>query len=80
MRVEGIEIQVLTRQSNEFAFEGGGAHGDNLTLVETGETAALDSTGSYMDAAWEVKQVGGADRRKEKKGFPSSMLWVQSQA
>ena len=60
--------------------KGGGTHGNNLTLVETGETAALDSTGSYTDAAWEVKQVGGADRRKEKKGFPSSMLWVQSQA
>ena len=56
--------------------KGGGTHGNNMTLVETGETAALDSTGSYTDAAREVKRVGGADRRKERKGFPSNMLWV----
>ena len=36
--------------------------------METGETATLDSTGPYVDAARGVKQVGGADRRKE--GIP----------
>ena len=36
--------------------------------METGEIAALDSKGSYTDAAREVKQGGGADRRKE--GIP----------
>ena len=50
-------------QKNLHSKGGGGTHGNNLTLEEKGETAALASTGSYTGAAREVKQVGGADRR-----------------